>query len=711
VAAHFEAKARESLDALAPRLRALRAVQEAGLHDEAHYQNELYGRLEWVGYDCQARLAILQHEALKLRREHGRQLAGLATPISRHAGDRTTLAGPEELHVGLAVEVRGLVGATEHNGKQGVVASCVGENGRCSVRLPGRAKPLGLKPANLALLPMAQGPDYAALFSTERRARLDASRGSRRRCLMFFTPRMAEAVVRDLEANLDPDAAEYVDGPTDSPLNKFDMDDHVDDTWFSDMPPCVHDLFRAKGAFYWRYIDCYEALIQRIMTGASPLPHCVGESIVLHFCLKRLWSKEIRARGSDFDGEPMDFGAAEMAFGQTLDPRALLEPAALLDWAPVPIAARVRQTALLKSMAPLGSYEMYSDESFRQVDVEDEIKDENAGVYSDFRRAVRSPWQVRAETSDFSRLDQWYRDFSEFPEDSRYGSPNWKPSEYSNIDGVIPLAALSRLLPALPLYRRDGATLHIAVSPVPEGEMLHEGSILPWIQVKAFIRVPAEVAPVGCIDAIFMQRSCGHGEVTREDAWVSFDEMVLQIEEEADSSSHLHALSMDLLLAAVRKCLDCGARSSRLRPGLKQPPCALPSSSDVGPLALIRKVEVEPPYRGGGLGLDALAGLLRTLDWTLAAVSSDWFASDWLRMGRLAADGAVGIGSRVRLCGLEGPSNGAIRHLNGHEALVVAINPHCALHRVRVQTPVDGWVGPDGAPLPDKALGCNSEVD
>jgi ankyrin repeat protein len=53
--------------------------------------------------------------------------------------------------VGLPVQVHGLVGAAEHNGKQGVVESRVGENGRCGVRLPGRAKPLGLKPANLAL--------------------------------------------------------------------------------------------------------------------------------------------------------------------------------------------------------------------------------------------------------------------------------------------------------------------------------------------------------------------------------------------------------------------------------------------------------------------------------------------------------------------------------------------------------------------------------
>jgi hypothetical protein len=51
--------------------------------------------------------------------------------------------------VGLVVEVRSLVGAAQHNGKQGVVESRVGENGRCSVRLPGRATPLGLKPANL----------------------------------------------------------------------------------------------------------------------------------------------------------------------------------------------------------------------------------------------------------------------------------------------------------------------------------------------------------------------------------------------------------------------------------------------------------------------------------------------------------------------------------------------------------------------------------
>jgi hypothetical protein len=68
--------------------------------------------------------------------------------------------------VRLAVEVRGLVGAAEHNGKQGVVESRVGENGRCGVRIfggeAGQPNPLapavliGLKPANLVLRPEAQ---------------------------------------------------------------------------------------------------------------------------------------------------------------------------------------------------------------------------------------------------------------------------------------------------------------------------------------------------------------------------------------------------------------------------------------------------------------------------------------------------------------------------------------------------------------------------
>ena len=45
----------------------------------------------------------------------------------------------------LKVVVHGLVGAVEHNGKAGTVDSRVGENGRCGVRLPGRATPLGLR--------------------------------------------------------------------------------------------------------------------------------------------------------------------------------------------------------------------------------------------------------------------------------------------------------------------------------------------------------------------------------------------------------------------------------------------------------------------------------------------------------------------------------------------------------------------------------------
>ena len=62
--------------------------------------------------------------------------------------------------VGLAVEVGGLVGAAEHNGKRGtVVGGPHPKTGRYKVRLDdggeadgGGAKLLGLKPANLRLL-------------------------------------------------------------------------------------------------------------------------------------------------------------------------------------------------------------------------------------------------------------------------------------------------------------------------------------------------------------------------------------------------------------------------------------------------------------------------------------------------------------------------------------------------------------------------------
>ena len=55
--------------------------------------------------------------------------------------------------VGLAVGVGGLVGAAEHNGKRGAVASGPDlTTGRYSVKLEEGGKPLGLKPANLRLL-------------------------------------------------------------------------------------------------------------------------------------------------------------------------------------------------------------------------------------------------------------------------------------------------------------------------------------------------------------------------------------------------------------------------------------------------------------------------------------------------------------------------------------------------------------------------------
>ena len=65
----------------------------------------------------------------------------------------------EAVPVGLVVEVGGLVGAAEHNGRRGtVVGGPDPKTGRYKVRLDGGgefgaggAKPLGLKPANLRL--------------------------------------------------------------------------------------------------------------------------------------------------------------------------------------------------------------------------------------------------------------------------------------------------------------------------------------------------------------------------------------------------------------------------------------------------------------------------------------------------------------------------------------------------------------------------------
>ena len=58
--------------------------------------------------------------------------------------------------VGLAVGVGGLVGAAQHNGKRGTVASKPDpSSGRYKVRLDGAGnggRPLGLLPANLRLL-------------------------------------------------------------------------------------------------------------------------------------------------------------------------------------------------------------------------------------------------------------------------------------------------------------------------------------------------------------------------------------------------------------------------------------------------------------------------------------------------------------------------------------------------------------------------------
>ena len=97
---------------------------------------------------------------------HGRfelQLQADATQLRAKPGNIEVVAVP----VGLKVVVGGLVGATEHNGKRGaVIDGPDAKTGRYKVQLDdadgvggGRAKLLGLKPANLRLLP---GPSCPA---------------------------------------------------------------------------------------------------------------------------------------------------------------------------------------------------------------------------------------------------------------------------------------------------------------------------------------------------------------------------------------------------------------------------------------------------------------------------------------------------------------------------------------------------------------------
>ena len=59
---------------------------------------------------------------------------------------------PEELQPGTAVEIDGLIGAAQHNGKGGVVESLDFDSGRYTVRLIGEGKRLRVKRANLVLV-------------------------------------------------------------------------------------------------------------------------------------------------------------------------------------------------------------------------------------------------------------------------------------------------------------------------------------------------------------------------------------------------------------------------------------------------------------------------------------------------------------------------------------------------------------------------------
>jgi ankyrin repeat protein len=104
--------------------------------------------------------------------------------------------------VGLAVEVHGLVGAVEHNGKKGVVESRVGENGRCGVRLQGRTTPLGLRPVNL------QPASQAVALELEPAGASSAGGGALEQQLYVAVDEDdGPAVVRLLAAGADPNAS------------------------------------------------------------------------------------------------------------------------------------------------------------------------------------------------------------------------------------------------------------------------------------------------------------------------------------------------------------------------------------------------------------------------------------------------------------------------------------------------------------------------
>jgi len=79
-------------------------------------------------------------------------------PKPRKQAETSGDAAPAKFEAGDTVEVFGLQGAPQHNGKQGVVQRFDETKGRYVLRIPATKKPLAVKPANLRLSkPLAKG--------------------------------------------------------------------------------------------------------------------------------------------------------------------------------------------------------------------------------------------------------------------------------------------------------------------------------------------------------------------------------------------------------------------------------------------------------------------------------------------------------------------------------------------------------------------------
>lgn len=318
------------------------------------------------------------------------------------------------------------------------------------------------------------------------------------------------------------------------------------------LPLCVRSLIDARGSFFWQFVDCFVSLREKLNqgrgihvanTGKAPYlaksssfysrilccrHRVTGEFFALYLAIynmndgndqdEMLEDDEsfvaLPKRSSDEAGRTPDeyrriFCSESGPLGdesparKVCAPFCLYEPSFLEDWAPVPEEMRRQQAEL-----DAAGHQTGNAHALQKVE---QIKQK-------FREQVKVPEQAAAQAAAYTTPAEWFTDYPRLDHDdsSRSTIPiSEEISDDMEDSGQFEFSStcLWSHLPDTPLYRADGATIRIGISPFEGEDGSRWGFSAPVMEqsmnsteIVGFVMLPGEANPIGRIHANAVER-------------------------------------------------------------------------------------------------------------------------------------------------------------------------------------------------------------